>query len=160
MNKALLCEHDWDLYLDSALWALRIRKHATVGYSPFYLVYGREPVLPGDALRPYTEAPLDKDQVARWTADELEALGHARGAAEHRSKTRFQQDAERWNTVANHVIFNVGDYVLQRVEQKHSGLEPQWEGPYRVFKKNIDSDTYWLETLGGVLVTIGCMYIV
>jgi hypothetical protein len=32
--------HSWDKYVDSALFSCRIRKHATTGYSPFYLVYG------------------------------------------------------------------------------------------------------------------------
>ena len=38
----------WDLYLDQALFACRIRTHATTKTSPFYLVYGRQPHLFGD----------------------------------------------------------------------------------------------------------------
>jgi transposase InsO family protein len=45
----------WDLYLESAVWATRIRKHAVHGYSPYYLVYGRHPPMPStdiDAVEP------------------------------------------------------------------------------------------------------------
>ena len=38
----------WDLYLDQALFACRIRMHSTTKLSPFYLVYGRQPHLLGD----------------------------------------------------------------------------------------------------------------
>ncbi|SAL95618.1 hypothetical protein, partial, partial [Absidia glauca] len=142
--------HDWDQYVDAALWALRIRRHATTGYSPFYLVYGRDPVLPGDALRPYIVGDHDEDMIARRTAEELEALGQARGAAEFRMKSQADKDKERWDTITKQVSFNVGDLVLLRIEQK-AGLEYNWEGPYRVLKKNADTDIYWLETLGGVV---------
>jgi len=38
----------WDLYLDQALFACRVRTHSTTKTSPFYLVYGKHPRLLGD----------------------------------------------------------------------------------------------------------------
>ena len=38
----------WDLYLDQAVFACRIRTHSTTKTSPFYLVYGQQPHLLGD----------------------------------------------------------------------------------------------------------------
>ena len=38
----------WDLYLDQALFACRVRTHTTNKTSPFYLLYGRHPHLLGD----------------------------------------------------------------------------------------------------------------
>src|SRR6266516_5697185 len=50
ISKLLFGKHTklWDLYLDQALFACRIRTHATTKTSPFYLVYGRQPHLLGD----------------------------------------------------------------------------------------------------------------
>ncbi|GAA5812690.1 hypothetical protein MFLAVUS_006147 [Mucor flavus] len=48
--------HSWEDYVDSALFSCRIRKHATTGYSPFFLVYGQDPVLPGDVRESSSEA--------------------------------------------------------------------------------------------------------
>ncbi len=38
----------WDEFIDPALMAYRMTKHATTGVTPFLLVYGREAVLPID----------------------------------------------------------------------------------------------------------------
>jgi transposase InsO family protein len=144
--------HEWDLYLDSAVWALRIRKHAATGYSPFFLVYGREPVLPGDSLRPHlskAENQDDKSVFAR-TAKELEDLGQARAAAEFRAKSYTAKVKERWDAVIKPVGFDIGELVLLRLEKRY-GLEYNWEGPYRVVKKNEQTDVYQLETYGGVV---------
>lgn len=53
--------HNWGKYLDSALFSCRIRKHATTGYSPFYLVYGHDPVLPGDSCCPFMDPLIEED---------------------------------------------------------------------------------------------------
>ena len=37
---------DWDLFISSALFAYRTKKHNTTRHEPFYLLYGREAVLP------------------------------------------------------------------------------------------------------------------
>ena len=38
-----------------AVFACRVQKHCTMGYSPYFLVYGVEPKLPGDYLPPFIE---------------------------------------------------------------------------------------------------------
>jgi transposase InsO family protein len=143
--------HEWDLYLDSAVWALRIRKHSITGYSPFFLVYGREPVLPGDALRPYVSKEEANDQMSVYarSAKELEELGQARAAAEFRAKSYADKVKAKWDAVIKPIGFEIGDLVLLRLEQRY-GLEYHWEGPYRIIKKNSQTDVYQLETFGGV----------
>ena len=39
-------QSDWDKYLDSVLFAYHTSKQASTKFSPFFLLYGREPVLP------------------------------------------------------------------------------------------------------------------
>jgi hypothetical protein len=41
---------DWDEYLDSIAFAHRILEIDAIGYSPFFMVFGREPTLPTDIL--------------------------------------------------------------------------------------------------------------
>ena len=40
----------WEKYLDSVLFAYRTSKQASTKYSPFFLLYGREPKLPVDLI--------------------------------------------------------------------------------------------------------------
>ena len=43
-------ENQWDKFLDSVLFAYRSSQQASTKYSPFYLMYGREPGLPIDVI--------------------------------------------------------------------------------------------------------------
>ncbi|GAA5816887.1 hypothetical protein MFLAVUS_010422 [Mucor flavus] len=65
--------HSWEDYVDSALFSCRIRKHATTGYSPFFLVYGQDPVLPGDVRRPFMD-PLTEEDPELIAEDVLERI--------------------------------------------------------------------------------------
>src|SRR5271170_5245666 len=67
----------WDLYLDQALFACRVRTHATTKTSPFYLLYGRQPhlfgdpnlALPTEAVADGYEKRLERVQLARTEAN-------------------------------------------------------------------------------------------
>jgi hypothetical protein len=48
---------EWDIYVERILWGYRIRKNSRTGYSPYYLLFGREPSLP------YDEVCVSKGQV-------------------------------------------------------------------------------------------------
>ena len=141
--------HRWDDFVNAALWASRIRIHSTTGFSPFYLVYGREPRLPGDVLRPYItkQMLLDKRTVADITSRELELLGQHRAAAEFRLKAMSEVDKERWDSKIKPTSFEIGDMVLMTHEGKY-GLEPSFKGPYIITKVH-PYDTYRLETIAG-----------
>ena len=41
-------QEDWDEKLDAVLFAYRVSKQRTTGYSPFFMLYHREPRLPID----------------------------------------------------------------------------------------------------------------
>ena len=53
----------WDLYIKAAVWATRIRKHATTGYSPYYLVYGRYPPMPLEDVGNIEETKTDLNKL-------------------------------------------------------------------------------------------------
>jgi len=54
---------DWDLYISSALFAYRVRRHNTTRHEPFYLMYGRDATLPIEFVIPTLQAQLpEKDQ--------------------------------------------------------------------------------------------------
>jgi transposase InsO family protein len=146
--------HRWDDYLHAALWACRIRRHRTIGFSPFYLTYGRHPRLPGDTDRPYIDSTTRQDPrtIADMTARELEKLGQDRAAATHRMKAMAAKDKTQWDKTIKQTSFEVGDAVKLTHEGRY-GLEPKFKGPYIVTRCFPDYDTYQLETIQGAPLT-------
>lgn len=142
--------HIWDQFVDTALFAARIRHHRSTGFSPFFLVYGREPVIPGDYIRPYFGKTVAQDPrtVAEHTARELEELGQTRAAAEKRMQVVQEQDKSRWDALVDKLDFEIGDHVLLRNEQKF-GLEYNWFGPFIIVDKNEEQHIFKLVSVAG-----------
>ena len=86
----------WVEELDSVLWGLRTMPNRTTRYTPFFMVYGTEVVLPCDIIhdsprvRMYEEK---EDELDRH--DNLDALEEECDVAEARS-TFYQQQARRY----------------------------------------------------------------
>ena len=143
--------HEWDKFVDAALFACRVRKHRTMGFSPFFLVYGQEPILPGDHMRPFiTSAALPQEESVpvHGRVPEVRRLREARALAERRLQANAAKDKERWDAVLKPQKFSLGDHVLMRHENKLS-LEFNWKGPYKVIGAHTASDIYQLEDLHG-----------
>ncbi|CEP16788.1 hypothetical protein [Parasitella parasitica] len=146
--------HSWDDYIDSALFSCRIRKHATTGYSPFYLVYGQEPVLPGDSRRPFMDPLTEEDPelIAEDVLARIRDLKEKRFEAQEQMILQARKDnKERWDAMVKNnktQTFTVGDYVMLRHESKR-GLEFNWMGPYVVLKTNLDYNIYQIQEIEG-----------
>jgi transposase InsO family protein len=125
----------WATELPLVLWSLRTMPSRATGFTPFFLVYGAEAVLPTDLeygspmLKAYNEQSND---AVRENA--LDQLKEARDVALLHS-ARYQQNLRRYHDkhVRNQDL-HVGDLVLRR-RQSNKGrhkLTPPWEGPYIV----------------------------
>ncbi|KAG0160178.1 hypothetical protein PDIDSM_7705 [Penicillium digitatum] len=117
----------WDLYLAQALFATRVREHATSGKSPFYLVYGIHPRLPGDTeLVTSIRGPAELD-------NKIMAVNHARAEANeallHKAIRAQKIQDEKVTTCS----LQPGKMVLVRNEAKQK-FESQWFGPYKILK--------------------------
>ena len=53
-------QEEWADTLDSVLFAYRTSKHTSTGYSPFFLLYGRQPKLPGELLIENSKATMSE----------------------------------------------------------------------------------------------------
>ena len=143
--------HHWDQFVHPAVFACRVRKHRTTGFSPYFLVYGVEPRLPGDHLRPFVVTPeetQDGSPTATGRVSEVRRLREARALAEKRLQDNATKDKARWDATFKPQKFIVGDHVLMRHENKLS-LEFNWKGPYKVIAVKPNSDIYQLQDLQG-----------
>lgn len=118
----------WDLYINQALAAVRFSVNVSLGLSPFYAMYLRDPVVPLDnVLKPR----------ARYLgeANHLQALQrmHQCFVAVHR---RLQEARERQkhyaDRTAKDVAFAVGMPVFYRNHHKRGKMAPDWLSHYRI----------------------------
>ena len=128
------------------LWSINTTPNRSTGYTPFFMVYGAEAVLPSDIrhnsphVAAYVEADNDK---ARQDALDLldEECDHA---AAH--SVIYQQYLRRYHSRRVKTrTFQEGDLVLWLIQDQtdmHKLTSP-WEGPF-VVSKNLNNGSYYL----------------
>ena len=121
----------WDLFLPQALAAIRFNSHETTGQSPFFLMYGRDVVLPIDRiLQPRRKYYGDQThQILLQAQHEAFARVHNRVKKE---KARQKRYADRH---AKEVCLKVGDPVYVKNHTRQNQFEPLWRPYYRVIEQ-------------------------
>ena len=63
---------DWHEYLDSALFAMNTNLQSTKKFTPFYMMFGRNPHFPLEAEKEAESSSIEKamDDIAKADADE------------------------------------------------------------------------------------------
>eukprot|EP00253_Pinus_taeda_P004312 PITA_04312 len=147
---------NWHKSLIFALWANRITQKASIGTSPFNLVYGKEAVLPTYLLLPslalvqfIEESPsssiqLRHDQILKLEEErEKVKITHAK----HQRIIKSSFDS----TSSSSKQLQVGDLVLKwdkahEDKGKHTKFQKMWLGPFQINEK-IGHSTFILQDL-------------
>ena len=148
---------DWAKKLQSILFAYRIQKQASTCFSPFFMMYGREPLIPWQIENDL--GPLDMSQELQGftieeTIEKMEnlhqqvlevAAGNIKKAQAHQAKTYNAKYARNY--------FEVGANVwkknpLWNTKQKSLKKGPMWRGPYEVEGKT-PAGNYLLQGVNG-----------
>ena len=119
----------WDLYLDQALFACRIRSHSTMKTSPFYLLYGIHPHLLGDQN---TALSIDSEPAPH--DDRFKLLQSMRNEAAVATYERALKDKSGRDKLTKPHRLEEGQWVLVRHENPQK-FEAKWFGPYQVVQK-------------------------
>jgi hypothetical protein len=141
----------WMKELPSVVWSLRTTPSRATGFTPFFLVYGVEAILPTDLeygsprVRAYTDQSNQDNRE-----DSLDQLEEARDMALLHS-VRYQQSLRRYHArgVRSRDL-QVGNLVLQlrQVARGRHKLTPPWEGSF-VIAKVLKPGTYKLANSQG-----------
>ena len=133
---------DWEEQLPKVCMAYNTSIHASTGYSPFYLMFGRKPKLPIDLLYP-TKRGCDAT-VSEYASDLRCSLETAFGHVRHQLQTKHKQRKEYYDKKVHGDPYCVDDMVwLHNTTIPKGGskkLHHPWSGPYRVVTKITDND--------------------
>jgi hypothetical protein len=123
---------DWDEYLPHVTFAYNTSRQDTTKFSPFMLVYGREPVLPTEANLLEPKQTIDANEIRE------KALA-VRSLAAQNIRDRQEKDKDRYDNKHRNIEFQVGDKVkiftpVRKVGRSEK-LLLRWFGPYYVTRK-------------------------
>jgi hypothetical protein len=149
---------NWHNALYKALWDDRVTPKASIGNSPFFLVYGRESILPPHVLLPSLQLsqkvqeeecpPLENRINALLKLEEVRMQ-------EKQKLDQHQQIVKSWfDTSSSYEInFNVGDLVLKwdkahENKGEHTKFQNLWLGPF-VISEKLGPSSFRLHNLEG-----------
>ena len=126
-------QRDWDTKIPAILSAYRTAKNETTKYSPFYIMYGRDPILPLDTLL----SPKYRYHGDEYVPTMLENLHSAYHHVQHNLSRSHDRNKEYYDRKAKPVKIRVGDMVYFRDPAdaaQSSKLSSHWKPFYRVIK--------------------------
>ena len=119
----------WVEELPSVLWSINTTPNRSTGYTPFFMVYGAEAVLPSDirhdSLRVAAYVEADNEKACQ---DALDLLDEERDLAMAYSAI-YQQDLRRYHSRrVRSRTFQEGDLVLRLIQDQTDlhKLSPPW----------------------------------
>ena len=114
--------------LGVVLLAYRVTSHASIGISPFFLVYGRTPCLPTalDFMNPMPRFPVMESEYGAALDKELKEV---RSLAQKNLQVAQRKQKSHYDRGAKHVKLKVGDLVMLSVQPKFK-LDSHFKGPF------------------------------
>ena len=121
----------WDLYLNQTLAAIRFNISETTKFSPFYLLYSRDVVLPLDNILAPRRKYYGDSHHEIAIQEQHRAFVLMR---QHQSAAR-QKQIDRSNKKTKDHNFAVGDLVYYKNHHRRGKLDRRWKPHYVVIKK-------------------------
>ena len=121
----------WPQYLPEVLYAYNVTQHSSTGYSPYYLLFGRDGRLPVDFLLG-VESPNDtgeQDEVVdNWVTEHQQRLQDAYEKAAEQLKSETENRGERYNRKMYNPSIVVGNhvYVKERSIRGRNKIQDTW----------------------------------
>ena len=130
-------QKDWDTFIPAALLAIRTSPSESTGESPFYLLYGREPLLPMDVSSlPPSDPASSIEEHRRKIVKQIELAQHIAKEnimrAQQKMKTYYDQHASEPNFVEGHKVWVFTPKTYKGLSKK---LLHNYHGPFRVVEK-------------------------
>ena len=149
--KVLEGNHEmWPHIIEGILFAHRVSRHSSTKYSPFMMLYNREPVLPIDVkhnLDREKEGEIEDENQEPFDLEYFDAVFKSAtkvrtsikdDAAENIKATQKKQKREYHRSYMSNPEIRVDDMMLmknnKRIDGKGGKFSQKWFGPYTVSK--------------------------
>ncbi|KAK6994766.1 Retrovirus-related Pol polyprotein from transposon 17.6 [Biomphalaria glabrata] len=129
---------EWDTYLNAALFAYREVPQASLGYSPYQVIFGSQPRGPLEVLKQnWTKEQVDPEikTVSKYVQDLQERLATVRSIATDNLKRARKRQEKNYNRRAKERSIEVGKSVLVLLPKHTNKLQICWQGPFEVVEK-------------------------
>ena len=134
-------KNNWKQYIGPLVHAYNATRHSSTGYSPFLLMYGREPRLPIDLILGRIDEKGDGD-YCQYISDLKSRLQDVYRLASHEADKARQHQKKTYDKKVRASVLEVGDRVLVKrlaFEGRHK-LEDRWEQDIYVVIKHTNKD--------------------
>ena len=131
-------QFNWDEQIPFVLAAYRASSHASTGFSPNFLMMGREVTLPVEVMYGRTPGLTEENQrgEAAYAADVRERLQEAHRVAYERMGRMAERQKQYRDDGVAHITYPVGSFVWMFHPMPRQGLTPKlrnfWTGPWEV----------------------------
>ena len=114
---------NWKAHLPALAFAYNSTVNKTTGYSPYYLMFGRDPLLPVDVMFGVGEMDRSTDDIRkktyrRFIEDWKESLSGAYEIVRRHAKKAADVNKRSYDRKVRGVVINVGEKVLTRNREK------------------------------------------
>jgi len=118
----------WDLYINQMLAAIRFHVNDSTQFSPFFLLYNRDPVLPLDSIL----KPRRKYAGEQFHKVALEQMHRSFLLVHKNLQTSKQKQNKYADRNSREVNFKVGDSVYLKNHRRTRKLDNKWTPYYRI----------------------------
>ena len=128
---------DWDRYLRQLCMAYNTSVQSSTGFTPFFLMFGRQAKLPMDVV--YGSTPTEAQPCTEYAQNLKDRLGEAYTMVREHMGSATGRQKELYDAKVHGDEFKVGDLVWLHNPVVTRGasrkLHCPWAGPYQVVKK-------------------------
>lgn len=129
-------QRDWDDRLPAVAFAYRTSVQESTGFSPFYLMFGREPTIPADIVYGLPPKDTEYETPVEFVAAQQEKLHDAFTLVREHLNRAAERRKTHYDMRTRPRSFQRGDWVWCLMPRRRIGRSPKWssfyEGPFLV----------------------------
>jgi transposase InsO family protein len=121
---------EWDDLLKEIALCHNVTKHSTIGMSPFFLMFGREPTLPIDVLLDSRKITRNDPASKEFREHLVQTIENARKIATENMREAMEEVKRQADKRSKESDINVGELVLYRDYRIRVGMSEKFKNPW------------------------------